>query len=193
MIDLYMATTTNSRRASIGLSEAGLPYKAHAIDLHQKQQSTPEHLARNPYGKVPVIVDSDGPGGTPVTVFESGAILLYAAEKSGKLYGKDAADRTTVQKWFMLHMSGSVSFLGALKNHPTLRPECDRVIKVIDGHLAQNRFFASEFSIADLCFYPRVAGFDEKVFPISQYRNIMRWVEEVGARPAVKEGMSQPK
>lgn len=193
MIDVYMAGTTNSRRASVGLSEAGLEYTTHFINLREKQQRSPEHLARNPYGKVPVIVDSDGPGGKPVTVFESGAILLYAAEKSGKLYGKDAAERVDVQKWFMLHMSGSVPFLGALKNHSTLRPECDRVVKVIDDHLSKNRFFAGSFSIADVCFYPRVAGFDESVFPISEYKNISRWIEEVSARPGVQEGMAQPK
>ncbi len=193
MIDLYMASTTNSRRASVGLSEAGLAYKAHPINLKEKQQSTPEHLARNPYGKVPVIIDADGPGGKPVTIFESGAILLYAAEKSGKLYGKDARERIEVQKWFMLHMNGSVPFLGALKGHPTLRPECDRVVRVIDDHLGKNQFFAPGFSIADVCFYPRVAGFDEEVFPMSSYKNITRWIGEVGARPGVKEGMSQPK
>ena len=112
MIDCYMASTTNSRRASVGLSEAGLAYTAHAMNLREKDQQKPEHLARNPYGKMPVIVDSDGPGGKPVTIFESGAILLYVADKSGKLYGKDAAERVEVQKWFMLHMNGSVPFLG---------------------------------------------------------------------------------
>lgn len=193
MIDLYMAATTNSRRASVGLSEAGLEYQTHFINLREKQQRTPEHLARNPYGKVPVIVDSDGPGSKPVTIFESGAILLYAVDKSGKLYGKDAADRIEVQKWFMLHMSGSIPFLGALKNHPTLRPECERVAKVIDDHLSKNQFFAGSFSIADVAFYPRVAGYDESVFPISDYKNIVRWLDEVGARPGVKEGMAQPK
>ena len=192
MIELYMASTSNSRRASIGLSEAGLPYKVHRIDLRAKEQQSAEHLARNPYGKVPVIVDSEGPD-APVTVFESGAILLYVAEKSGKLYGRDAADRVEVQKWFMLHMSGSVPFLGALKNHPTLRPECDRVVRVIDNHLSNHTFFAAEFSIADACFYPRVAGMDESMFPLSGYKHIVRWIEEVGARPGVKEGMSQPR
>ena len=193
MIELYMASTSNSRRASIGLSEAGLPYNVHRIDLRAKEQQSPDHLARNPYGKVPVIVDTDGRDGNPVTVFESGAILLYVAEKSGKLYGRDAADRVDVQKWFMLHMSGSVPLLGALKNHPTLRPECERVVRVIDNHLSTNTFFAAEFSIADACFYPRVAGMDDAMFPISNYKHIKRWIEEVGARPGVKEGMSQPK
>jgi GST-like protein len=193
MIDLYMAATTNSRRASVGLSEAGLAYTVHPMDLRQKDQAKPEHLARNPYGKVPVIVDNQGPGGKAVTIFESGAILLYAAEKSGKLYGKDAIDRVEVQKWFMLHMNGSVPFLGALKGHPTLKPECERVVKVIDDHLGKNQFFAQTFSIADICFYPRVAGFDQEVFPINNYKNIVRWIEEVGARPGTKDGMSQPR
>lgn len=193
MIDLYMAATTNSRRASVGLSEAGLAYTVHPMNLREQDQSTPEHLARNPYGKVPVIIDSDGPGGKPVTIFESGAILLYAAEKSGKLYGKDALERIEVQKWFMLHMNGSVPFLGALKNHSTLKPECERVVKVIDNHLSKNQFFAPSFSIADICFYPRVAGFDQEVFPIDDYKNIARWIAEVGARPGTKEGMSEPK
>jgi GSH-dependent disulfide-bond oxidoreductase len=192
MIDLYMAPTTNSRRASIGLSEAGLPYKAHRINLRAEEQRSPEHLARNPYGKVPVIVDPDGIEGKPVTIFESGAILLYAAEKSRTLYGKTPADRVEVQKWFMLHMSGSVPFLSALKNHPTLQPECERILRVIDNHLSRNRFFASEFSIADICFYPRVAAFDASLFPISSYNSIKRWIGEVGVRPGVIEGMSQP-
>lgn len=193
MIECYMWKTTNSRRASVGLSEAGLAYKAVPVNLQERQQQTPEHLARNPYGKIPVIVDSDGPGGKPVTVFESGAILLYIADKTGKLYGKDAAERVEVQKWFMLHMNGSVPFLGALKTHSTLMPECKRVMKVIDDHLSKNRFFTPSFSIADICFYPRVAGFDEATFPVSEYKNVCRWIEEVGARPGVKEGMSQPR
>jgi GST-like protein len=90
MIDLYMWSTTNSRRASIGLEEAGLAYRVHPINIHEKDQFTPEHAARNPYQKVPVIVDDDGPGGETVTIFESGAILLYAAEKTGTLRRKPA-------------------------------------------------------------------------------------------------------
>ena len=193
MIDLYMWATTNSRRASIGLEEAGLEYTVHPINLQKKEQQTPEHLARNPYGKIPVLIDSDGPGGKATTVFESGAILLYAADKSGKLYGQDASERVEVQKWFMLHMNGSVAFLGALKRHPTLIPECERVMKVIDDHLANNQFFTNSFSIADLSLYPRIAGFDEAMFPISEYKNVSRWISEVGERPGVKAGMAHPK
>ena len=192
MIELYMASTTNSRRASIGLSEAGLPYRTHAMDLRKGDQRTPEHLARNPYGKVPVIVDTEGVNGSPVTVFESGAILLYAAEKSGKLYGKDPVDRVEVQKWFMLLMSGAVPYLSALKQHATLRPECDRVVKVIDNHLSKNEYFASEFSIADICLYPRLVGYEEALFPVGDYKHIQRWMQLVGGRPGVQAGMRAP-
>jgi GST-like protein len=193
MIDVYMWTTSNSRRASVVLEEAGLEYTAHPINLRKNEQKSPEHTARNPYQKIPVIVDSDGPGGKPVTVFESGAILLYAAEKSGKLYGRDAADRVEVQKWLMLHVSGSLPILGALRNHPTMRDDAARICKVIDGHLADHRFFAEEFSIADIAFFPRVAGFNPDLFPVLECKNIARWIDEVGARPAIKRGMAQPK
>jgi GST-like protein len=188
-----MASTTNSRRASVGLSAAGLEYVAHPINLKERQQFSPEHLARNPYGKVPVIVDPDGPGGKSVTVFESGAIMLYVAEKTGKLYGKDPMERIDVQKWFMLHMNASVPLLGMLKSHPAHLDECTRVVKVIDDHLAKNQFFAPSLSIADLTFYPRVAEYDAETFPIRDYKNLSRWIDEVGAQPAVQEGMAQPK
>lgn len=193
MIECYMWSTTNSRRASVGLSAAELEYVVHPISLKERQQHSPEHLARNPYGKIPVIVDPDGPGGKPVTVFESGAILLYIAEKTGKFYGKDAAERIEVQKWFMLHMNASVPLLGALKNHPSHKDECTRVVEVIDKHLADHQFFTPSFSIADLTFYPRVAAYEEATFPIRDYKHLTRWIEEVGARPGVQDGMAQPK
>ncbi len=192
MIDLYMWSTTNSRRASIALEEAGLAYRVHPIDLGEKAQRAPEHTARNPYQKIPVIVDPDGPGGKPVTIFESGAILLYAAEKSQSLYGEDAQDRVEVQKWFMLHMNGSVPILGFLKNHGGLRGDAERVCSVIDGHLASSRYFAKSLSIADLAFYPRVAGLDPAIYPIRDHRHIARWIDELGTREGIRRGMAQP-
>jgi GST-like protein len=193
MIDLYMWSTTNSRRASIGLEEAGLEYTVHPINIQEKEQFTPEHTARNPYQKVPVIVDSDGPGGQPITVFESGAILLYAAEKSGKLYGKDARDRVEVQKWFILVMNATLPIMGALRANPPLVPNAQRVLGVIDHRLGDQEFFASEFSIADLAFYPRVANWAIDSLPLDPYSNILRWIETVGARPAIQRGWAQPK
>ncbi len=192
MIDLYMWSTTNSRRASIGLEEAGLEYNVHPININEKDQFTPEHTARNPYQKVPVIVDHDGPGGVPVTVFESGAILLYAAEKSGRLYGKDAGDRVEVQKWFMLIMNATLPIMGALRANPPLLPNAERVLGVIDGHLADHEFFAAEFSIADLAFYPRVANWSVDSLALDKYPNIIRWTALVGARPAIQRGWAQP-
>ncbi len=192
MIDLYMWSTTNSRRASIGLEEAGLEYTVHPTNINEKDQFTPAHTARNPYQKVPVIVDGDGPGGEPVTVFESGAILLYAAEKSGRLYGKDARDRIEVQKWFMLHMNASLPIMGHARANPPLLPNAERVCGVIDGHLADHEFFASEFSIADLAFYPRVANWSSDSLPLDKYSNMTRWIKTVGARPAIQRGWAQP-
>ena len=192
MIDLYMWTTSNSRRASIGLEEAGLAYTAHPLNIHEKDQFTPEHTARNPYQKVPVIVDDDGPGGETVTVFESGAILMYAAEKSGTLYGRNPVDRIEVQKWFMLHMNASLPLLGQMRANPALLGNAERVCKVIDGRLADHEFFAPEFSIADLAFYPRVATWSEESLPMSDYKNISRWIETMGAREGIQRGWAQP-
>ncbi|MCZ6848775.1 MAG: glutathione S-transferase family protein [Alphaproteobacteria bacterium] len=192
MIDLYMWSTSNSRRASIGLEEAGLEYHVHPININEKDQFTAEHTARNPYQKVPVIVDGDGPGGAPVTVFESGAILLYAAEKSRKLYGKDARDRIEVQKWLMLHMNAALPLMGQMRTNPSLLADAQRVCGVIDRHLADQEFFASEFSIADLAFYPRVANWSHDSLPLDQYPNMIRWIDTVGARPAIQRGWAQP-
>lgn len=192
MIDLYMWSTSNSRRASIGIEEAGLEYTVHPININEKDQFTSEHTARNPYQKVPVIVDHDGPGGAPVTVFESGAILLYAAEKSGKLYGKDARDRVEVQKWLMLHMNSALPLMGQMRTNPSLLANAQRVCGVIDRHLADHQFFTSEFSIADLAFYPRVANWSHDSLPLDQYPNMIRWIDTVGARPAIQRGWAQP-
>jgi GST-like protein len=192
MIDLYMWSTSNSRRASIGLEEAGLEYTVHPVNIHEKNQFTAEHTARNPYQKVPVIVDSDGPGGEPVTVFESGAILLYAAEKTGKLYGKDARDRIEVQKWFALHLNAALPLLSQVRANPALLGGAERVCGVIEGRLADQEFFSSEFSIADLVLYPRIAGWAEESLPLSNYPNLSRWKETVAARPAIQRGWAQP-
>ncbi|MDX1484729.1 MAG: glutathione S-transferase N-terminal domain-containing protein [Alphaproteobacteria bacterium] len=192
MIDLYMWSTTNSRRASIGLEEAGLEYVVHPINIQEGEQKTPEHTARNPYQKVPVIVDSDGPDGAPITVFESGAILLYLAEKTGKLYGADARDRVEVQKWFIMIMNATLPIMGALRTNPPLVPNAERVLGVLDGRLGENEFFASEFSIADLAFYPRVANWESEHLSLDPYANILRWREDVGARPAIQRGWAQP-
>lgn len=193
MIDVYMWTTTNSRRATVGLEEAGLEYTAHPVNIQEGEQKTPEHTALNPYQKVPAIIDPDGPDGKPITVFESGAILLYAAEKTGTLYGANPRDKVTVQSWFALHLSGSLPILGALRQNPPMLAGAQRILGVIDSHLADHEFFAPDFSIADLAFYPRIANWAHDSLSMEDYPNIMRWRELVGARPAVQRGWAQPK
>ena len=192
MIDLYMWSTTNGRRASVMLEEVGLPYQAIATNIHEGEQRTPEHTARNPYQKVPVIVDPDGPGGAPTTVFESGAILLYLAEKTGKLYGENPVERVEVQKWFMFQMNATLPIFGFLRSHPDVGDNAERVCKVMDGHLEDREFFAGSYSIADVALYPRIAAYSADVFPVRDYANLARWIDTVAARPAVARGMAQP-
>lgn len=192
MIDLYMWTTTNSRRASVMLEEVGLAYRAHPINIHEGEQRTPEHTARNPYQKVPVIVDPDGPGGGTATVFESGAILLYLAEKTGKLYGDDPAQRAEVQKWFVFQMNSVLPIFSFIRAYPDIAKDAERVCKVMDGHLKDREFFAGSYSIADVALFPRLAAYPAKTFPVRDYANLARWIDTVAARPAVARGMAQP-
>lgn len=192
MIDLYMWTTTNSRRPAVMLEEVGLEYQTHPTNIQEGEQRTPEHTARNPYQKVPVIVDPDGPGGAPVTVFESGAILLYLAEKTGKLYGDDPTQRVEVQKWFMFQMNAALPIFSFIRAYPDIAKDAERVCKVMDGRLASQEFFAGGYSIADVALFPRLAAYPAKIFPVRDYANLARWIDTVAARPAVARGMAQP-
>lgn len=193
MIDLYMWSTTNSRRASIALEELNLPYRVHPVDIYSREQFTEAYTALNPYQKVPVLTDDDPPAGSPVTVFESGAILLYLVDKTGALYGLDAADRVEVQKWFILHMNSSLPVFRFAYRYPAaLQKDLERVCAVIDDHLAVNRYFARSYSIADIALFPRIARYKPEVYPVRSHRHIARWLDEVGERDAVKRGMAQP-
>lgn len=192
MIDLYMWSTTNSRRASVMLEEVGLDYTAHALNIHEGEQSTSEHTARNPYQKVPVIVDPDGPGGKPATVFESGAILLYLAEKTGKLYGDSPVERVEVQKWFIFQMNSTLPIFSFIRSYADIAKQAERICKVMDNHLGGQEFFAGAYSIADVALFPRIAEYSPNIFPVRDYANIARWIDTVAARPASARGMAQP-
>lgn len=193
MIELYMWTTTNSRRASIGLEEAGLPYRTHRVNIRKGEQFSAEFTRRTAYQKVPVMVDPDGPGGRPATIFESGAILLYLAEKTGRLYGDSPAERLEIQKWFAFHLNSSLpAFRFMMREPKALQRDVERVCAVMDGHLADHRFFAPSYSIADMALYPRIAAFDPNVYPVRSHAHIARWLDETGERPAVRRGMTQP-
>lgn len=205
MIDLYTFTTPNGRKVSIALEELGLPYNVHVVDITKGDQFKPEFLAINPNNKIPAIVDPQGPGAKPFSVFESGAILLYLAEKTGKLLPQDARGRTEAVQWLMFQMSGIGPMLGQLNHFKRFAKEqipyaidrytqeSARLLGVMDKHLAQHEFLAPTYSVADIATYPWLAGtaqfYPELLQPVPHVR---RWLDTVGARPAVQRGMKVP-
>ena len=200
MIDLYTFTTPNGRKASIMLEEVGLPYNVHKIDITKNEQFTPEYIAINPNSKIPAIVDSD----TRITVFESGAILMYLAEKTGKLLPTDQKGRYLVIEWLMLQM-GSIGPMFGQLNHfkkfaqekipyaiERYEKETLRLYGVLDRQLQDNEFICGDYSIADVATYPWVAVYESQGLTLDNHPNLKRWVETVQQRPAVQQGMKVP-
>jgi GST-like protein len=204
MIDLYTWTTPNGRKVSIMLEEVGLPYKAHAINIGKNDQFTPEFIAINPNSKIPAIVDSDGPDGKPISVFESGAILVYLAEKTGKFYSTDARKRAEQMQWLMFQMGGVGPMFG--QNHHFRRAapekvpygieryqkETDRLYGVLNTRLGKVPYLAGEYSIADMATYPWVARHEWHQVDLNKHPNVKRWFDEIGKRPAAAKGMNVP-
>ena len=204
MIDLYTWSTPNGRKVSIMLEECGLPYKMHKINIGTNaEQFTPEYLKINPNGKIPSIVDPEGPGGRPIAMMESGAILIYLAEKTNKFFPEK--NRYRVLQWLMFQMGGVGPMFG--QAHHFMRAKKDevpygserygneakRLYGVMDRHLKENTFFAgSEYSIADIAIYPWTARYEWHRMDIASFKNVKRWYDEVGARPAVVKGMAVP-
>jgi len=202
MIDLYAAGTSNGMRARIALEECGLPYKLNFIDLVKGDNKTPQFLAMNPNGQIPVIVDHEGPGGKPVTLSQSTAILLYCAEKSGKFMQKDAAARPAVLQALMSASTDITPMFGALTaavrakepHAPTAQIFKDRLrgyFKVWDEQLAKTRYAAGgELTVADLSL---LAGWlrTKGAYPdlIEGMPKLTRWGEELAARPAVQRAV----
>jgi GST-like protein len=205
VIDLYAAGTSNGMRATIVLEETGLPYKLHLIDLMKGDHKKPEFLARNPFGQIPVMVDSDGPGGKPATVAQSAAIMLYAAEKSGKFLPKDPAKKAaTMVALFnaaadMGGTLGSIFTIARAKephkpSQELFEARWKQYMAAWDGVLGKQRYCAGdELTIADFALYGTLAR-AKGVMPamVSGYANIDRWLAEIGARPGVQKGMKFP-
>lgn len=202
MIDVYAFSTPNSVRVPIALEELELEYTLHAINVRQGEQKFADHLARNPNGKVPVIVDSDGPDGQPFTLTESGAILLYLAEKTGRLMPTDRLGRARVIEQMLFHLTGigpAMGQLGFFKRATEPLPaaierfqaETERTLGVLEQHLAGRDYVASDsYSIADITHFGwlwrrEFAGINLEAFP-----NIARWYERIAARPAVQRGIA---
>ena len=203
MIDLYTWTTPNGRKVSIMLEECALPYRVHKIDIGTNaEQFTPEYLKINPNGKIPSIVDPEGPGGKPIAMMESGAILIYLAEKTGKFFPQ--AHRYQVLQWLMFQMGGVGPMFG--QAHHFMRAKKDeipygterygkearRLYGVMDRHFAANEYFAGEYSIADIATYPWVARHEWHRVELAEFPNVRRWYDAIGKRPAVVKGMATP-
>ena len=203
MIDAYVYTTPNGFKALIGLEELGLPYTTRWIDITKGQQLSPEYLAVNPNNKIPAIVDHDGPGGQRVSVFESGAVLVYLAEKAGKLLPSSGAARYTTLEWVFFNAGGPGPILGQLgyfskfateKVPPAIErftKESERLLRVLDGRLGQVPYLAGDFSIADIMnmTWARAArtflGLD-----LSPYPHLVRWLDELEHRPAFARALA---
>jgi GST-like protein len=204
MIQLYTWGTPNGKKASIMLEETGLPYNVHPVDISQGDQLKPDYLAINPNNKIPAIIDEDGPDGKPFTLFESGAILLYLAEKSGKLWPTGMRQRYTVIQWLMFQMGGVGPMFGQANYFYRLEEkvpyaierfhkEARRLYNVLDQELGSKEYLAGEYSIADIATYPWVGRHEGHRVRLEEYPNVKRWFDVVSKRPAVQRGMAIPK
>jgi GSH-dependent disulfide-bond oxidoreductase len=200
MIDLYTFTTPNGRKASIMLEEVGLPYNVKVIDITKNDQFSPEFIAINPNSKIPAIVDRD----SGITVFESGAILIYLAEKTGKLIPADPKNRFQVIEWLMFQMASIGPMFGQLSHFKRFAPEpipyaiqryekeTLRLYAVLDNQLAKHEYICGEYSIADIATYPWVAVYEFQGLTLDNHPHLKRWVETLQQRPAVQRGMAIP-
>ena len=201
MIDLYTAATPNGHKVSIALEELGLPYELHVLDLARGVQKEPWFLAINPNGRIPAIVDRDA---EDFAVFESGAILLYLAEKTGKLLPQDPKRRSQAIQWLMFQMGGVGPMMGQAnvfyRYFPEKIPaaieryqkEGRRLFEVLDGHLAHHEYLADEYSIADIATWPWVRIHDWSGISIEGLVHLQAWMARMEARPACQKGITIP-
>ena len=204
MIDLYSWKTSNGKKASIMLEECGLDYNIHPIHIGQDDQFTPEFTAINPNGKIPAIIDQDGPGGQPYTVFESGAILMYLAEKTGQFMPTETAARYEVIQWLMFQMGGIGPIFGQVHHFKRAAKEqvpyainryyteCRRLYSVLDARLEGRDYLAGDVSIADFATLPWVFRHDWQEVDLGDFPNVKRWYDVLMARPALTRGMDIP-
>ena len=201
MIELYTWPTPNGRKISIALEELGLEYTAHSIDITKGEQRDPKFLAISPNSKIPAIVDTENNR----SLMESGAILLYLAEKCGQLIPKDTSRRWEAIEWVMWQMGGPGPILGQIHHFVKFNPgkstyaeerylaEGKRLYGVLDKRLQDLEFVVGEYSIADIAIWPWISRFNWQTIDITQYPNVTRWYLSVAARPAVQRGYHVPR
>ena len=203
MIELYTWGTPNGHKVSVMLEEIGMPYNVHPVNLGKNEQRTPEFLAINPNGRIPAIVDTEGPGGKPLPIFESGAILIYLAEKSGKLLSRDPVRRIETIEWLMFQMGGVGPMFGQLgwfkRNAPDNQQgitrytdETIRLAGVLDHRLGEAEYLAGEYSIADIINFTWVRILPFFNITMDKTPNLRRWHDAIAARPAVERGLKVP-
>lgn len=198
MIDLYTAATPNGRKPAIMLEEIGLPYTIHKVNLSEGEQFKPDYISLNPNSKIPTIVDREA----GITVFESGAILIYLADKTGQFLPAEPGDRSRVIEWLMFQMASVGPMFGQLSHFINYAPEplpyairryekeTQRLCSVLDRHLEQCEFIAGDYSIADIATVPWVAAYDYFELAIDDYPHLLRWLTALQQRPAVQKGMA---
>jgi GST-like protein len=204
MIDLYALTSPNVQKIFIALEELELPYNTKLVDVWKGDQFSPEFLKVNPNGKVPAIVDHDGPGGKPYTVIESGAILLYLAEKTGKFLPKDTRKRFDVIQWMMIQMTGVGPMFGQWTHFKLMAPkdndysvsryatEVKRLFDLLEKRLGEVPYLGGdEYSIADIATFPWTRNHDAQGVKWEDNPNLARWFNAISARPAVKRALEK--
>lgn len=202
-IDVHYAPTPNGWKISIFCEEAALPHRIVPVNIHAGEQDLPAFRAISPNGRIPAIVDPDGPGGEPLAIFESGAILVYLAEKNGKFLGTDPRTRSLVLQWLFWQVGGLGPMVGQNGHfllyaperlpYPTERygREVRRLYAVLDGQLARTgSFVAGEYSIADMACFPWILTHKKQGLTLDDYPALKRWFAEVRARPAVQRGLA---
>ena len=204
MIDLYYAPTPNGWKITIMLEECSLPYRIIPVNLGKGDQFKPEFLAISPNNRMPVIVDDDGPQGEKISVFESGAILLYLGEKTGKFLPSHQIDRIKVLEWLFWQvgglgpMAGQVShFVNYAPNFPgdhsysekRYKNEYDRLLGVMNNILSEREYLAGDYSVADMASFPWVTAYKRYEVDLNKFKEVRRWFDTMKNRPAVRKGM----
>lgn len=203
MIDVYSCATPNGHKVHIMLEECGLPYRIHHIDINAGDQFAPKFLAISPNNKIPAIVDSNGPGGKPMSLFESGAILVYLASKTGKFLGTTDREKFTTLEWLMFQMGGVGPMLGQAHHFRLYAPEkidyainrytneAKRLYGVIDKRLAESSYLAGDsYTIADIATFPWLRSWKNQGVELAEFPNVQRWFNEISEREAVRKGVT---
>lgn len=203
MIDFYAWNTPNGQKIAIMLEELIVPYQIHTIDITKEEQFDPEFLKISPNNKIPAIIDQDGPGDIPLSIFESGAIMIYLGEKFKQLLPAPPIQKINCMEWLMFQMASIGPMFGQL-NHFLLYAkekvpyaierygkEVKRLYRVMDLHLSKNHYFALEYSIADIAIFPWVNIYASQQIDLNDYPHVLTWHEEIAQRQAVVSGLQK--